>query len=198
MSGNERPRDLDLKNDPKPSLIPNTGHTMHLSDGNANSNGFDFPYMKIMKAGGSGYHRDITAQAQSEREENTSDFAALDSGPNERAARLDNFPSSMDHVTESKSMHSPRKINDNATTASVLRYALHLRFLCLLPKKCSRSVQKCKSNSLSELATTNMDIQGERRFYLYNNLRVVFPQRHTDADEGEVLCIIYFCFCISC
>ena len=31
-----------------------------------------------------------------------------------------------------------------------------------------------------------MDLNGERRFYLYNDLRVVFPQRHSDADEGTV------------
>ena len=29
-------------------------------------------------------------------------------------------------------------------------------------------------------------MNGERRFYLYNDLRVVFPQRHSDTDEGKV------------
>ncbi|KAE8123807.1 hypothetical protein FH972_018732 [Carpinus fangiana] len=118
-----------------------------------------------------------------------------DANPNEvddvhmemtEAGREDNFPTNTNHVTETKSVYSPPKINENATTPGVLRYALHLRFSCPLPKKCSRSVQKCKSDSLSEPAATNMDIEGGRRFYLYKDLRVVFPQRHTDADEGKL------------
>lgn len=90
------------------------------------------------------------------------------------------------YVTENKSVSSPSKINENTTGAGVLRYALHLRFLCPFPKKCSRSVQRCKSDPLSVPARNNTNIQGERRFYLYNDLRVVFPQRHSDADEGKL------------
>ncbi|KAL5543826.1 hypothetical protein UlMin_007610 [Ulmus minor] len=70
-------------------------------------------------------------------------------------------------------------------SAGVLRYALHLRFICPLPKKNSRSLQRCKSDPSSEPAR-NKDIEGERRFYLYSDLRVVFPQRHSDSDEGKL------------
>lgn len=83
-------------------------------------------------------------------------------------------------------VNSPSKINDNATGAGVLRYALHLRFLCPFSKKCSRSVQRCKSEPFSAPARNKSDLEGERRFYLYNDLRVVFPQRHSDTDEGKV------------
>ncbi|MCL7044462.1 hypothetical protein MKW94_017852 [Papaver nudicaule] len=83
--------------------------------------------------------------------------------------------------TDKRSFHSP--INEN--TAGVLRYALHLRFLCL-SKRCSKSLQRCKSDPLSSPQTNSLDVGGERRFYLYNDLRVVFPQRHSDADEGKL------------
>lgn len=87
------------------------------------------------------------------------------------------------HETLRKSYQCP-KLNDNAAGAGALRYALHLRFICPFFKKCSRSVQRCKSDPLS--VPQNNDTRGERRFYLYNDLRVVFPQRHSDADEGKV------------
>ncbi|PON77209.1 meiosis chromosome segregation family protein [Parasponia andersonii] len=70
-----------------------------------------------------------------------------------------------------------------ANGAGVIRYALHARFVCPLPKKKSRSLQRCKSDPSSAPARIE-DIDVERRFYLYNDLRVVFPQRHSDADEG--------------
>ncbi|XP_028118272.1 uncharacterized protein LOC114315856 isoform X1 [Camellia sinensis] len=85
-----------------------------------------------------------------------------------------------------KSEYACSKVNENAASVGTLRYALHLRFLCPFPKKSSRSVQRCKSNPLSESQKTNFDAEGELRFYLYNNLRVVFPQRHFDADEGKL------------
>lgn len=84
-----------------------------------------------------------------------------------------------------KSAHGCSKANENSTSAGALRYALHLRFLCP-SKKCSRSIQRCKSDPLSIPQRTCLDIEGERRFYLYNDLRVVFPQRHSDADEGKL------------
>ncbi|XP_077229844.1 uncharacterized protein LOC143862661 [Tasmannia lanceolata] len=89
-------------------------------------------------------------------------------------------------LTDRKSVHSSSKVNENTTGAGVLRYALHLRFLCPSPKKCSRSMQRCKSDPLSEPHGNNLTTEGERRFYLYNDLRVVFPQRHSDADEGKL------------
>lgn len=83
-----------------------------------------------------------------------------------------------------KSLDSCSKVNENCNSAGPLRYALHLRFICPFPKRTNKSVQKCRYNSLPEKA--GLDMEGERRFYLYNDMRVVFPQRHSDADEGKV------------
>ncbi|GMY15193.1 FAM214B [Fagus crenata] len=186
VSANGRPKGPDLKIDAKPSLNPNTSHTMQLSNSDASSNGFDVVHttrsmnqsMEMMETGGSGYPEDIAAETQSKGEHNSGEY--------KKTGMEDNFPSNTKHITESQSEHSPPKINDNATSTGVLRYALQLRFLCPLPKKCSRSAQKCKTDSLSEPTIKNMSVRGERRFYLYNDLRVVFPQRHTDADEGKL------------
>ncbi|XP_043705667.1 uncharacterized protein LOC122655541 [Telopea speciosissima] len=90
------------------------------------------------------------------------------------------------HETDKKSVHSSSKVNENSSGVGVLRYALHLRFLCPSLKKCSRSIQKCKSDPLCTPESNHLDDKGERRFYLYNDLRVVFPQRHSDADEGKL------------
>lgn len=89
------------------------------------------------------------------------------------------------HDNDRKFIHGCSKANENTTSAGALRYALHLRFLCP-SKKCSRSFQRCKSDPLSVPQRTCMDIERERRFYLHNDLRVVFPQRHSDSDEGKV------------
>uniref|UniRef100_A0A5B7A070 Atos-like conserved domain-containing protein n=1 Tax=Davidia involucrata TaxID=16924 RepID=A0A5B7A070_DAVIN len=90
------------------------------------------------------------------------------------------------HETDRKLRHTCSKVNENATSTGALRYALHLRFLCPSSKKCSKSGQRCRSDSLSIPERTSFDVEGERRFYLYNDLRVVFPQRHSDADEGKL------------
>ncbi|GMH01117.1 hypothetical protein Nepgr_002956 [Nepenthes gracilis] len=78
------------------------------------------------------------------------------------------------------------KINENSNGNGVLQYALHLWFLCTHSKKTLRSVQRCKSDPLSASARNNAHVKGERRFYLYNDLKVVFPQRHSDAEEGKL------------
>ncbi|KAF5735852.1 hypothetical protein HS088_TW15G01368 [Tripterygium wilfordii] len=88
--------------------------------------------------------------------------------------------------TGKKSVHNCSKVNGNTSGAGALRYALHLRFLCPPRKKCSRSVGRCKSDPLSTPEKQDMEMGAERRFYLYNELRVVFPQRHSDADEGKL------------
>ncbi|KAF5192033.1 Meiosis chromosome segregation family protein [Thalictrum thalictroides] len=85
--------------------------------------------------------------------------------------------------SDKKDVNSSFKVKEKTTGNGVLRYALHLRFLCPNPKKSSRSVQRCKSDPSSVPQT---DIERERRFYLYNDMRVVFPQRHSDADEGKL------------
>nr|GLL42189.1 uncharacterized protein LOC109183845 [Ipomoea trifida] len=88
--------------------------------------------------------------------------------------------------TGSKSVDCPSKINENAAGTGVLRYALHIRFLCPYSKRPSKTVLRCKSDPSSVPTKNGMDIEGERRFYLYNDMRVVFPQRHSDSDEGKL------------
>ncbi|XP_076913424.1 uncharacterized protein LOC143572041 [Bidens hawaiensis] len=66
-----------------------------------------------------------------------------------------------------------------------LRYALHLRFLCP-HRKCSRLVQKFESDSFSQSEKNNLNNNEERKFFLCSDLKVVFPQRHSDADEGKL------------
>ncbi|KAK7353793.1 hypothetical protein VNO80_19245 [Phaseolus coccineus] len=70
--------------------------------------------------------------------------------------------------------------------AGILLYALHLRFMCPFPKRRSRSVHKCKSDTLSTEVRNIVDIEPERSFYLYDDMRVVFPHRHSDSDEGKL------------
>lgn len=94
------------------------------------------------------------------------------------------------HVLDQKSAHVCSKVNGNPSSVGALRYALHLRFLCPSPKKCSKSVEKNKSNFLSQ-PQSSIDNE-ERKIYLYNDLRVVFPQRHTDADEGKLYVEYHF------
>lgn len=73
---------------------------------------------------------------------------------------------------------------------SVLRYALHLRFVCP-PLKAS---QQTRNTSVpladsSQVAVSGVDdhaLVEKRRFYLYGDLRVVFPQRQADSDEGKL------------
>lgn len=92
-----------------------------------------------------------------------------------------------DNNTTRRCSHSSSKANDtSAERGGVLRYALHLRFLSPFSKKASRSVQRCKSDLSSVPRGGGTEAAEERRFYLYNDLRVVFPQRHSDADEGKV------------
>ncbi|KAL9258167.1 hypothetical protein AKJ16_DCAP12719 [Drosera capensis] len=79
------------------------------------------------------------------------------------------------------------KPNDTSHGNGVLRYALHLRFLCPHHKKASRSFQRCKSGPTSNPNGKTGDAMGGRRFYLYKDLKVVFPQRRSDSDEGKVL-----------
>lgn len=81
---------------------------------------------------------------------------------------------------------SLKVVDKGIACSSAIRYALHLRFLCPFSRKCSKSSQRCKSNPLSAPHGNLADTQEERRFYLYNDLRVVFPQRHSDSDEGKV------------
>jgi hypothetical protein len=70
---------------------------------------------------------------------------------------------------EKKSCCSPSKIKDSSGGA-VLRYALHLRFLCP-SKKSSKPMLRCKSEPTSSPYSSIAVLEEERRFYLYNDLR---------------------------
>lgn len=102
--------------------------------------------------------------------------------------------------SEVKCEHGCSRVN--ATAVGALRYALHLRFVCTLSKRRSISVRQSDPSLASERIKTGTDEY--RRFYLYDDLKVVFPQRHSDADEGKVcsfinsknsllLFVVYFC-----
>ncbi|CAI9111620.1 OLC1v1011881C1 [Oldenlandia corymbosa var. corymbosa] len=83
--------------------------------------------------------------------------------------------------------HPCSKVNGNTTCAGSLRYALHLHFLCPPPKKSTKSAHIRPLDSLSPMAQSSMKQNKDgRRFYLYNDMKVVFPQRHLDADEGKL------------
>ncbi|KAI8001173.1 hypothetical protein LOK49_LG09G01507 [Camellia lanceoleosa] len=90
------------------------------------------------------------------------------------------------HEAKDKSEHACSKVNENAASGGTLRYALHVRFLCPFSKRSVISVQRCKSDPPSVPQKTKLDADRKRRFYLYNDMRVVFPQRHSDADEGKL------------
>ncbi|XP_019183837.1 PREDICTED: uncharacterized protein LOC109178722 isoform X2 [Ipomoea nil] len=77
------------------------------------------------------------------------------------------------------------KANGNTGSTGVIRYALHVRFVCP-QKKGLRSAQRCKSGPQSLGERRKIENKEERIFYLHNDLRVVFPQRQSDADEGEL------------
>lgn len=104
----------------------------------------------------------------------------------------DSITFSLSGGKESKSVCCPPKVNKNTTGSGVLRYALHLRFVCPHLKKNLKNGPKSKSGPSSFPSSNNMDSQGERRFYLYNDMRVVFPQRHSDSDEGKVRAFLDF------
>lgn len=83
------------------------------------------------------------------------------------------------HESGKSCLKSTKECNGGS---GALRYALHLRFICPLPKKASKKADETETTGQKK----SLDSDGKRRFYLYNDLRVVFPQRHTDSDEGKV------------
>lgn len=95
--------------------------------------------------------------------------------------------SSSDEVVHATNLQLKKSLDRKGST---LRYALHLRFVCP-PLK---NAQQSKQSSISPQETPQLpffgakDYVGEdkRRFYLYSDLRVVFPQRHADSDEGKL------------
>ncbi|KAG0604092.1 hypothetical protein M758_10G144200 [Ceratodon purpureus] len=72
-------------------------------------------------------------------------------------------------------------------TGGVLKYALHLRFMCPPLKKHGKDKASSTQFTVTPPKGSNVvEVQEERRFYIYGDLRVVFPQRHSDADEGKL------------
>ena len=89
------------------------------------------------------------------------------------------------HVPNSSNLHA-KKGSEDVGGSSVLRYALHLRFVCpslRTPRKAKEAALNCSSVSMD--SQDNL-LEDKRRFYLYGDLRVVFPQRQSDSDEGKV------------
>ncbi|CAK7336791.1 unnamed protein product [Dovyalis caffra] len=160
---NGRNRDSDVKNGAKPSALPNTSNSLP-------------------------HGRDATNSTRLDTVNNTrsSDYSRFSNNESKITDVEDCSPPNSSRLCISKSVHGSSKVNANTTGAGVLRYALQLQFMCPLPKKSSRSFQRCKSDPSSVPAADNMDIDSERRFYLYSNMRVVFPQRHSDSDEGKL------------
>lgn len=168
VSGNGGTQGSNMKIDVHSSSVSNTSHSSQLSTVYEDLSGFNAVCSKENM--GSLFSDGIGSKS--------SDFL--------KTGGENNSPLNTCHVTESKYVNSPSKINENTTGTGVLRYALHLRFLCPYSKRSSRSVQRCKSDPASAPARNGSDIEGDRRFYLYNDLRVVFPQRHSDSDEGKL------------
>ncbi|KAJ1377502.1 hypothetical protein SESBI_48831 [Sesbania bispinosa] len=128
----------------------------------------------------------ISNTSQRDKDLLTSKCGEFDSFACTKAGKEENFSPSTCLVNEDKFLHDSSKANDNAINTGILLYALHLRFVCPLPKRRSRSLHKCKSDPLSAEVRNIMENEHERRFYLYDDMRVVFPQRHSDSDEGKL------------
>ncbi|KAK9225405.1 hypothetical protein WN943_010446 [Citrus x changshan-huyou] len=94
------------------------------------------------------------------------------------------------HETCKRLAKSCSKVNENNSGAGALRYALHLRFLCPSPKKKSHLVQRCKSDPFSVPQNASLDKEGERRFYLYNDLRLCFLNAIQMLMRARVLWIL--------
>ncbi|KAJ6764279.1 hypothetical protein OIU74_023206 [Salix koriyanagi] len=163
LSVNGRNREPEMETDAKPSAVPKTSHS--------------FPH-----------GRDATKSNPLEAVHNTKFLDQNRFGNSEckLTGVKDCSPPNTSHLCISKFVHSSSKVNENTTGAGALRYALQLQFMCPLPKKSSRSLQRCKSDPSSVPASSKVDIGSDRQFYLYSNMRVVFPQRHSDSDEGKL------------
>ncbi|KAL0692619.1 hypothetical protein Bca4012_059799 [Brassica carinata] len=98
---------------------------------------------------------------------------------NKKKAEESDFVNSVEGESGESCIKSSKECNGGS---GALRYALHLRFICPLPKKASKKPQETKTTGQKK----DLEADGKRRFYLYNDLRVVFPQRHTDSDEGKL------------
>lgn len=136
------------------------------------------------------HHSEITSKSPTSEGFNSMFFSPQESSeqPNGVTTDIDNkFSMSREgDITNKKSSHNSARLNNNCSSSGALRYALHVRFLCPSSRKCYKAVQRSKSDPFSVPNRNIGDVEGERHFYLYNDIRVVFPQRHSDADEGKV------------
>jgi len=137
----------------------------------------------------------ITVASHRDKDLLTSKCGEFDSLTCSKAGKKEYFSSITFLINEDKFLHVSSMVIDNAIiNTGILLYALHLRFMCPFPKRRSRSVHKCKSDTLSAEVRNIVDIEPERSFYLYDDMRVVFPHRHSDSDEGKVCKYIYLKF----
>lgn len=133
--------------------------------------------------------------AKPNKEVEAKGFGCIDDRPNhlrkfamnDEPAKTDEGSSQSD--TNTVPTHSS-KVNQVPGVRGSLRYALHLRFFCQFSKK-FKSLRRCNSDPSSAPAGKINCNDGPRRFYLYNDLKVVFPQRHSDSDEGKVNIITF-------
>ncbi|XP_015882262.3 uncharacterized protein LOC107418103 isoform X2 [Ziziphus jujuba] len=194
-AGNGRHGDSNVEGDSKPSLTLNTSHSLPFSCDDVDSNGYNVAQnkkstnqcIKATETAGTDHVEYVFNESQRKGEKGMppSHYSGLNGHEYEKTGKEDNSILNKCNENGRKSVNSPSKANKNTTGAGVLRYALHVRFFCPLSKKSSRSMQRSKS-SPSSAPARNMNIECERRFYLYNDLRVVFPQRHSDSDEGKL------------
>jgi hypothetical protein len=91
-------------------------------------------------------------------------------------------------------LHAKEDFESGGGSSGVLRYALHLRFVCPASRQASKA--ELNGSSVSSMdghrdhELQQQPSEDKRRFYLYSDLRVVFPQRRSDSDEGKVGCPI--------
>ncbi|GAV62725.1 Chromosome_seg domain-containing protein/DUF4210 domain-containing protein [Cephalotus follicularis] len=183
IPGYRSQRDLEVKNDGKASLTPNASQSSFLNKDLVNVNGVDVVHaiesscqnIHDMETEGSAFSWGPAIQ--------TSGFKFNSNECIKRDAEDSSL--STCNTNANDFVHSPSKINKNSAGAGVLRYALHLRLLCSFPKNCSRSVQRYKSHQ-SSASAEKKKVEMERCFYLYGDMRVVFPQRQSDSDEGKL------------
>lgn len=129
---------------------------------------------------------DQPSKSQSIKEKNLAFLSTEDSLRQLNGCECRNFDK--DKFGQGNTLTSTKPSSHSSPRASsgTLRYALHLRFLCTSSRKHSKSMQRCISDPFSVPNCNNLDSEVERRFYLYNDLRIVFPQRHSDSDEGKL------------
>lgn len=124
-------------------------------------------------------------QASDDREKGSPcDMGESQSVGDHRTSRLQEIDGGSDNFSPSE--RTPHGVAGRSS--GVLRYALHLRFLCAAARRCSKVIRRCKSDPMAAPPSPHeAGLEAhERRFYLYSDLKVIFPQRHTDADEGKV------------